>query len=264
MTASVTEQPADAGGGDGGTTSKGTAKTSEGGYSPRYTQAAERILEYIEKNSLSPGDRLPPERELGRILGFSYTVTREAVKVLSAVGRLSAQKGRGVYVSAEQTGLGGDAVAHYLPLDLADVTALLEFRRALEGELGELAAERATPTDMLAMEEALNEYDLALDHDDADASTQADAGFHQAVAEAAHSKFLRAALGTTQRLQHQTGFIGLERTLHQIHRRAGLEHQVIYDNIRRGDGPAARAAARTHVDHTLEDIHKEIQRRVFG
>jgi len=234
------------------------------GYSPGYVRAASRILEHIEHNGLAPGDRLPTERELAAAIGFSHTVTREAIKVLSAVGRVSAQKGRGIYVAAEPAMLGGDEVAHYMPLDLADITALFECRRTLEAQLAELAAERATPGETQVIKDKVDAYRVALDREEFDAGSAADTAFHHAVAVAAHNKFLLAALTTTQRLQQQSAFIGLQHTIDRQHHDAAKEHQAIYDAISRGDGPAARTAAIAHIDRSLEDIHKEIQRRVFG
>ena len=45
---------------------------------------------------------------------------------------------------------------------------------------------------------------------------------------------------------------------------AVAEHDAIYQAIRAGDAEAAAAAAAGHVDRTLEDYRREIQRRVFG
>ena len=42
------------------------------------------------------------------------------------------------------------------------------------------------------------------------------------------------------------------------------EHAAIYRAIRDGDEDAAATAAAAHVDRTLEDYRREIQRRVFG
>ena len=42
------------------------------------------------------------------------------------------------------------------------------------------------------------------------------------------------------------------------------EHVAIYQAIRDGDPEAAARAAAIHLDNTLEDYRREIQRRVFG
>ncbi|PNG94059.1 hypothetical protein SMF913_10084 [Streptomyces malaysiensis] len=66
-----------------------------GPYRPGYELVAEQILELITELRLEPGERMPTEKDLASRLGTSRTVVREAVKILSAIGRVSAQKGRG-------------------------------------------------------------------------------------------------------------------------------------------------------------------------
>ncbi|WP_331772663.1 GntR family transcriptional regulator [Embleya sp. NBC_00888] len=79
---------------------KATASASAGGaYRPGYEVAAERILEYVVGAELQPGGRLPTEKDLADEVGTSRTVVREAVKILSGLGRLSVRKGRGIHVA---------------------------------------------------------------------------------------------------------------------------------------------------------------------
>ena len=62
-----------------------------GSYRPRYELVAEQILQLIAKLALQPGDRMPTENDLAAQLGTSRTVVREAVKILSALGRVRAR-----------------------------------------------------------------------------------------------------------------------------------------------------------------------------
>src|SRR5438270_3637832 len=115
-------------------------------YRPGYEVVAERILEHIASCGLRPGDRMPTENDLAAQLGTSRTVVREAVKILSALGRVSAQKGRGLYVADGGGMLGtGRWASFFLPTDLDHVYMLFEFRRVQEMETSRLAASRATP-----------------------------------------------------------------------------------------------------------------------
>ena len=86
--------------GDRGEPAVGDAgRGASGAYRPRYELAAEQIRQLIGDLALQPGDRMPTEKELAIRLGTSRTVVRDAVKILSATGRVSAQKGRGLYVA---------------------------------------------------------------------------------------------------------------------------------------------------------------------
>ncbi|WP_374757750.1 FadR/GntR family transcriptional regulator [Streptomyces sp. NEAU-H3] len=60
-----------------------------GRYRPGYERVAEQLLNHIAEQNLRPGDRLPTEQKLAELLGASRNVTREAVKTLAGIGRLS-------------------------------------------------------------------------------------------------------------------------------------------------------------------------------
>src|SRR5436305_8078273 len=124
-------------------------------YQPRYEQAAEQILQLIAELGLRPGDRMPTEVELAARMGTSRTVVREAVKILSAIGRVRAQKGRGLYVADDEGMLGSSRWGgFFLPTDLDHVYLLFEFRRVQETAASRLAATRATPAELRAIETA--------------------------------------------------------------------------------------------------------------
>ncbi|MGH6655318.1 MAG: FadR/GntR family transcriptional regulator, partial [Actinocrinis sp.] len=104
-----------------------------GAYRPGYELIAEQILQLIAELKLEPGDRMPTEVELASQLGTSRTVVREAIKILSALGRVRAQKGRGLYVADDEGMLGPSRWGgFFLPTDLDHVYMLFEFRRVQE------------------------------------------------------------------------------------------------------------------------------------
>jgi GntR family transcriptional regulator len=67
--------------------------------SPLYIQIAESLLDRIESGELSPGTRLPPERELSKSFGVTRATVREALKVLEERGLLSRRQGQGTFVA---------------------------------------------------------------------------------------------------------------------------------------------------------------------
>ncbi|MFC3889858.1 FadR/GntR family transcriptional regulator [Lentzea rhizosphaerae] len=234
-------------------------------YRPGYELVAERILELIAELELRPGDRMPTENELAGRMGTSRTVVREAVKILSALGRVRAHKGRGLYVADDEGMLGSSRWGgFFLPTDLDHVYMLFEFRKVQEVAAARQAATRATPAELRAVEVAaalcreghVTGHDALFDQGDDD--------FHLAVAAASHNQFLVAAVREARRLQRQSNVIGLNGAVGGHAAEAVEEHAAIYRAIRDGDADAAGAAAAVHVDRTLEDYRREIQRRVFG
>ncbi|WP_225851235.1 FadR/GntR family transcriptional regulator [Streptomyces sp. HPF1205] len=234
-------------------------------YRPGYELVAEEILRLIVELRLQPGDRMPTENQLATRLGTSRTVVREAVKILSAIGRIRAQKGRGLFVANDAGMLSSSRWgSFFLPTDLDHVYQLFEFRRVQEVAASRLAAARATPADLREIEAAvetcreghLTGRDELFDRGDED--------FHLGVAKASQNPFLVEAVREARRLQHQSSIIGMRGSVGGHAEEAVAEHAAIHRAIRDGDPEAAARAATVHLDNTLEDYRREIQRRVFG
>jgi DNA-binding FadR family transcriptional regulator len=236
-----------------------------GAYRPGYELVAERILELIAGSGLRPGDRMPTENDLAARLGTSRTVVREAVKILSALGRVSAQKGRGLYVADDEGLLGSSRWGgFFLPTNLDHVYMLFEFRRVQESAASRLAATRATPAELRAIETAAQLCEQGHLTGQVALFDRGDDEFHLGIAAASHNPFLVTAVREARRLQCQSSTIGLHGGTGGHADGAVEEHAAIHQAIRDGDPAAAALATTTHLDNTLEDYRREIQRRVFG
>jgi DNA-binding FadR family transcriptional regulator len=208
---------------------------------------------------------MPTENDLAARLGTSRTVVREAVKILSALGRVRAQKGRGLYV-ADDAGMMGTSRwgSFFLPTNLDHVYTLFEFRRVQEAAASRLAAARATPAELRAIESAAETCEEGHRSDRRELFDRGDDDFHVNIALASHNPFLVDAVREARRLQRQSSTMGLHGSVGGHAREAVAEHAAIYQAIRDGDAEAAAEAATVHLDNTLEDYRREIQRRVFG
>ena len=241
------------------------AAREPGAYRPGYELVAEQILELIAELRLAPGDRMPTENELAARLGTSRTVVREAVKILSAIGRVRAQKGRGLFVADDEGMLGSSRWGgFFLPTDLDHVYMLFEFRRVQETAASRLAATRATPAELRTIESAAQLCGEGHRTGQVALFDRGDDEFHLGIAAASHNPFLVASVREARRLQRQSSMIGLHGTVGGHAEQAVAEHDAIYRAIRDGDPEAAAEAAATHLDNTLEDYRQEIQRRLFG
>ena len=67
---------------------------------PLYVQIAEGLIGRIESGELTPGDRLPPERDLSNQLGVNRMTLRRALRVLEAQGVINRRHGVGTYITA--------------------------------------------------------------------------------------------------------------------------------------------------------------------
>ncbi len=238
--------------------------TDERAYRPGYQIAAERILEHIRGADLSPGDRLPTEKQLAAELGVSHTVAREAVKLLCARGHLTVRKRAGIFVARPDDRLPPEVWGSLLVENLEHVEMLFECRRTVEGQTAALAAQRATPLQVRALRELAERTVAAAERDDKAAFAEADEEFHQALADAAHNTFLASIVETVTALKRRVLTVGLGTEPGAGMRRGAGEHQAIAAAVADGAIEAAESAMHVHVDKALAGYREEVQRNLFA
>jgi GntR family transcriptional repressor for pyruvate dehydrogenase complex len=154
-----------------------------------FEEAAEQIADGVRTGQLRVGDRLPGERALAAQMEISRPTLREAVKVLATAGVLEVRRGAdaGMYVATDV--VPADLVRERADLRLGEVAAVLEARRIVEPGVARLAAQRAQPSDLAALErsiEAMRKIVKAgYGAGDEDRFLQLDVQFHLALARAA-------------------------------------------------------------------------------
>lgn len=230
-------------------------------YKPAYRRVVDQLIEYIAEHALRPGDRLPTEMELATALGASQRAVREAVKMLSAIGRVRAERGRGIFVGDDRSLLTGQRPVSFRPTDLAHISMLFEFRSIQESETARLAATRATPPDVKSLETAVADGREAVGNGDLALFVRSDDAFHHALAEASHNIFFIDAVSHIRSLQGQVSFLELGRNIGNADR-AVKEHGLILDAVRGGEVSLAAERAGDHVQRSLQDYRDAIERRL--
>src|SRR5258705_11786025 len=133
-----------------------------------------QLRDMIHDGELSPGDRLPPERDLAKLLGVSRPTLRAGIRSLATVGILQSRQGAGTFVAErdESPTLDGSPLRMLSALHGFTSDEMFEARLALEMSIAGLAAERATSEQMTLMAEeitgmyaSLNEPEQYLVHD---------------------------------------------------------------------------------------------------
>jgi DNA-binding FadR family transcriptional regulator len=245
-------------------TGPGEADDASDRYRPGYELVAEQLLGYIAEQNLMPGDRLPTEQGLAQILGATRNVTREAVKVLAAIGRLSVRKGAGIFVAASPGALADDHLAHFQPTSMEHVLMLLDYRRLIESETARRAATLATPIEVRAVRESAELSLTAGKAVDVEEFARADALFHTSVSVAAHNVFLQSSVANIRRLMSQSDVLLFHGDVPGSLEVAGKQHIAITAAIAAGDAELATELMVTHIDTTQHQFERRIRDRVFN
>jgi GntR family transcriptional regulator, transcriptional repressor for pyruvate dehydrogenase complex len=229
---------------------------------PRISDAVASSLERrILEGSLKPGDRLPPERELAIEFGVSRPSLREAIQKLASKGMVQSRQGGGTYVTDRLESPFFDPWQDMMGAHPNLREDLLEFRRMLEGQAAEWAAERATEADLTRVDQAFAALNDAFAGDDLERRSTADIAFHQAVGEASHNVLLGHLSAALLRLMHDNIRLNLGE-LKNIPAAGSLlknQHAAIHAAIREHKPAAARAAAETHIDFVRETLAQTLR-----
>lgn len=119
----------------------------------RFEEMRTKIGDYILKNGLVSGDRLPSIGEFSTLMGASSSVIREVLRTFETIGIVSIVNGRGVYIANPNLLKQTDQNIHF-ELDRAYIIDLIALRRLLEREAIRLAIEQASQDEIAELEAA--------------------------------------------------------------------------------------------------------------
>lgn len=161
-----------------------------------FEETVERLGTAIRLGLLTPGSRLPAERDLAGELGISRSTLRQALRTLTQSGHLTSTRGRtgGTFVVQEPPLAESDGPPSGDPLD-EGARAVLDLRVAIETGCVILAVERSGEDDLSRLE---GFADRMGDADNFEEYRRADVRFHIGLAEAARSERLLAEMTRVQ------------------------------------------------------------------
>jgi DNA-binding FadR family transcriptional regulator len=207
----------------------------------RYEHVADRIAADIRAGRLTPGERLPAERELARRLEVGRASVREAIAALQVAGMLETRPGSGSFVAA-------GAAERVRETHDASPSDLLEARAMLEPAVARLAARRSLPDE--EAEALIDAMELAAERRDLAGWNDCDRRFHRRIAALTGNpvvlelaEHIAAVMDEPlwQRLRDDSIAIPGRMSLHLA------EHRMIYEAIAEGDGDAAELHAAQHI-----------------
>lgn len=219
------------------------------------TQAvADHLRMRIHRGDVSPGERLPAERELAEQLGVARISLREAIRQLREDGYVEVRRGStgGTYVTELRRP--AEAWRARMRDQAGEIDDIVDFRIALETQTATLAAQRCTEVSLAPVQESLVALRDAIGRT---AFRQADSRFHVALARAARNERLVDAVETARgELFSPRDLLMFREPVEETLR----DHQAIFEAVRAGDADGAAEAMRAH----LERARRQLRAIVFG
>lgn len=193
------------------------------------------LREAILKGELKPGERLM-ELQLAAKLGVSRTPIREAIRMLEL---------EGLAVTVPRKGA---EVAKMTEKDMEDV---LQIRKALDELAVQLACDKMTEQQLWTLKAAARSFEESTRSRDVKKVAQADVAFHDAIYKATDNPKLMNLLNNLreQMYRYRVEYLKDESAYPALI----LEHQEIYDGLKRRDKEfVVKAMARHVVNQEME------------
>jgi GntR family transcriptional regulator, transcriptional repressor for pyruvate dehydrogenase complex len=211
----------------------------------------EGLRERIIAGEFDAQGMLPAECRLGETYQVSRTVVREAMRVLAAQRLVEVSQGRRPRVRPADSQAVMETFHTFLKRADHSLLDLIEVRRPLEATIAALAAQRATPEHIQAMEAVLLEAasSRGLKH-----PVESDLRFHELLAEATGNPIflllLQTLAGSMRQSRRKTiARSGVQKTI--------LDHTTLLETVRRHDPDAARQTMLDHLTDAELDLRTQ-------
>lgn len=199
-------------------------------------RVADVLRERIARGALRPGSRLI-ELDISRELGVSRSPVREALLRLAEEGLVEILPYRGAIV---------------VPLELARLTELLEFRLALEHFALERLVESADRASLFRLRERVKTLRDAIDRADREGSVDADLAMHREMISLAGNALVERAYESL--IVQIRLYIDVTSAQYERAEELATEHEAILTAVERGEYQLSRKLLDAHIMHGFEDI----------
>lgn len=205
------------------------------------------LIKEIESGEIAVGGDLPSERDLAEALGVGRGSLRECLAILEFMGAIESRGNRKVLVrDADYI----QKVTSWIEnaSELNTQQTFNEFRRVIETGIVELACERATEEDLIAIEKTLKAMEVSPD------DYMNDVAFHDAVAVASHNSMLASTIHLVNNLIADVRIRFWDLPYYQ--ERTLISHKNIYEAIKAKDVRRAQLEMILHLEIVREFSEK--------
>lgn len=211
-------------------------------------QIAEQIRSSILAGEFSPGEKLPPERELAEMFGVSRPSVREALNNLASTGLVMSYQGGGTVVMSLVEKNNENTLAKLIKAEQERALDVIEVRKCMESWTAFYAAERALPDDIKRLEEIIEGMRRNLEINKP--SEDLDANFHIVIARATHNivwlHLMQSLFDAMKEFQKNVWrAVYLTEDDHHI---LFAQHKKIFEFIKAEDTAGARSAMLEHLN----------------
>ena len=218
---------------------------------------AEQLILFIQE-TLKEGEKLPCEKELGRMLEVGRSSLREALCSLEIMGIVETHSGAGTFVAHDTETFLQKPLVWGLLNRGKSLKELWEARTIIEMAILPFVIERITDQEIKHIETLVEQMETATPLDK-EMIIEKDIQFHMLLAKATKNGVLHEAMKIIQYILQKDQIHGLE-TRPQIRKAASI-HRAILEGLRRRDLVVTQQAMQGHLDRMSVFFIKSARRK---
>lgn len=269
MANATTSIPRAAEGTPGRTRARRRAGATPGGAAPRPPSGADasfdpikrrriseeisaQVRKQIAAGKLTPGDRLPSERELASAFGVSRMAVREGMRNLEVAGLVTLRKGRygGAFIADNGVRIVSQSMQDMIDLGRASLEMLMEVRQHMMDVVVRLACVRATQADFDALEKNIDRTEELTREGRFEERTFAAIEFNNLLAEATGNYIFRTMVESLSVvLRHWVALAGIRK-----HDPVIASRRKLLEQLRKRQKEAAAATMRVYLEELNEHL----------
>ncbi len=223
-----------------------------------FERVVDEIKGAIESDRLKPGDKLPPEIELAKVLGVSRVTVREALRILELSGLIVIKQGTkgGAFIQrTDGTQRLKECLSDHLKLGNITIDQLAEARLWIESIVIDIVGQKARKKDFQALRESLKRAEEFFREGDEERQIDENWNFHSLMVKISGNYILIDTLGSINELMR---YMMLKiRTDRKISENAFKAHKEILDLLESGNLEKAKEVNRMHI----QDLNNRLTKK---
>ncbi|ADU31470.1 FadR/GntR family transcriptional regulator [Evansella cellulosilytica] len=213
-----------------------------------YLNILKEIDRIIHADQLSPGDKLPSERELAERLNVGRSSVREALRSLELLDLIETRKGEGTFIVESGGHKLAEILASFFLRDIKARQDVVETRNIIETEAIRLACKRITSDQLNKLRDIIQQtvskcaggkYPIEEDY-----------LFHKLLMEASHNRLMLNIWRPLVAFSKVALKVSLAQDESKIEHNIVEEHDAIYQALVSKDEPSAVASLQYHLKNS--------------
>lgn len=216
-------------------------------------QVFQQLLKKIEQGEWKPGDKIPSENQLTKMMGVSRITVREAIQKLVAINLLETHQGKGNFVKEVTSNSYLKSMTPMLLMNNDDLHSVLEYRKIMEVGIIDIFMEKVTLEDINYLKKDLDKMKYFCEKNNMNKYRQYDLDFHMKLYEMTDNPFIIKLSNITRDVLNSA----MGETLTERGAEEGVTfHQKIIECLESKEGDKLKSITKELLDAVEYDIEK--------